>query len=114
MPSTETLAFFTGAVGLLSAVAMGFYAFRNSASSVKNDVINTYEKRVKQLENSVEELMTKVDEMKTMLEKSEAERMKAQDILNLRNPEFEQYMAVTLKMLTEIHGAVMPQTVSHK
>lgn len=112
MSTTEVAAITVAVITSIGGIASAIYAFRNNASGIKNDVINTYEKRVKQLEDAVEELTTKVDEMKTLLEKSENARLSAEQILQGRNPELDKFMTITLQMLTDIHGAVMPQTVS--
>lgn len=107
----EILAFGTGIIGLLSAIVMGIYSFRNSSIGIKNDIIKTYETRLEQVDKDIQELKVQLTEMSTKFDKSEADRKKAEDILNLRNPEFERYMAQSLQLLIEIHGRVTPTTV---
>ena len=112
MSTTEIAAVCVAVVSFLGAACTAFIAFRNNSSGMKNDIIKTYETRMEQLEADVEKLTTKVDELKILLEKSEADRMKAESILQGRNPELDKYMTLTLQLLTDIHGAVMPQTVA--
>ena len=112
MSVTEVLAFCTGVVGLLSAVAMGFYAFRNNASSIKNDIIKTYETRLTQLDTDMKAVKKQLEEMSAKFDRSEEARKRAEEILQGRNPELERFMTLSLQLLTEIHAAVLPQTVS--
>lgn len=112
MSIAEATPWIIASVTTIGAVASAALAFRNNASGVKNDVINTYEKRVKQLEEAVEELSTKIDDLTKKLDKSESERSQYLAILQGQNPEVKGYMERTEKMLIEIHGAVMPQTVT--
>lgn len=112
MSIQEIFAFGTGIIGLCSAVAMGVYAFSNSRRDIKNDIIETYETRLVQLDTDVKALRAQLTEISTKFDKSEADRKRAEDTLNLRNPEFERYMAQSLQLLIEIHSAVSPQKVS--
>ena len=113
MSPTEIAAIIVAFFSTIGTIASLIYAFRNNASGMKNDIIDTYETRMEQLEGDLEKLAAKVDELKILLEKSEADRVKAESILQGRNPELDKYMTLTLQLLTDIHGAVMPQTV-HK
>lgn len=112
MNLSEIFAYATGIGGVFSALAMGLYSFRNNASGIKNDIISTYETRLAQMDKDIRDLKTSLDEMKTKFDVSEKNREHAYEILQGRNPELDKYMDLTLKMLTDIHGAVMPQIVS--
>lgn len=108
MSSSEIIAIATaiGAIGTL------VYSMRNNAGGVKNDIIKTYETRMTQMRTDLDQMQKDLAEVKTLLETSERERKAALEILQGRNPELDKYMSLTLQMLTDIHGAVMPQTVS--
>lgn len=113
MTTSEISSWGITVIACIGAVASALYGFKNNSSSVKNDIIATYEKRMGLMEEDLEKLKTDLAQVKTLLEKSEADRKAAEAILQGRNPELEKYMTITLQMLTDIHGAVMPQTVSH-
>lgn len=110
MSNTEIVS----AIVAIGAVATMIYNLRNNAGGVKNDIIKTYETRLNQMRTDLDQMQKDMAEVKTLLETSERERKAALDTLNLRNPEFERYMELSLKLLTDIHGAVMTQTVSPK
>lgn len=112
MSPTEIVALVIAVILGICNVMQFIYGFRNNATSVKNDIIETYEKRLKQVDDSIEELTKKLDDMSAKFDKSEADRKRAEDTLNLRNPEFERYMAQSLQLLIEIHSSVSPQKVS--
>lgn len=114
MTTTEIIAVGTATISAIGCVATVIYSFKNSASTTKNDIIATYEKRMKLMEEDIEAMKKKLTEVGDMLQKSEEDRKKAEAILQGRNPELDRYMALTLKLLTEIHGAVLPQTVTPK
>ena len=111
MTYTEIVSVIVASVAALGGIASAIYAFRSSTNSVKNDIIATYEKRMKLMEEDIESMKKKLDEVHLMLDKSEEDRKKAEAILQGRNPELDRFMALSLKLLTEIHGAVLPQTV---
>lgn len=120
MTTTEIFGFGTGIIGLASAVAMGVSSYRDKTTKIKdasaaakNDIIMTYEKRMKLMEEDLQDVKSELVVIKVLFEKSEADRIRAENMLNLRNPEFDKYMTLTLKLLTDIHGAVMSQTVAH-
>lgn len=112
MTWAEIFSLATGGIGLLSAVAMGVYAATNNASTVKDSVISAYAQRVGQLEDDMKRISLKLDDMSAKFDRSELARADAENKLNLRNPEFERYMTFSLQLLTEVHAAVLPQTVT--
>lgn len=113
MSPTEVAAIAVAVCSVIGTIASLAYAFRNNASGIKNDIIKTYETRLDQMRDDLDKVQEDLKEVKALLEKSEEERLKAVAILQGRNPEFDKYMALSLQLLTDIHGAVMPQTV-HK
>lgn len=112
MSPTEIVAFAIAFILGVCNIMQLIFGFRDSSKSVKNDIIETYEKRLKQVDDAIEELTAKLDEMSVKFDKSEADRKRAEDTLNLRNPEFERYMTQSLQLLIEIHSAVSPQKVA--
>lgn len=100
MSPTELAAVVVATVSVVGAVATVIVSFRNSASSVKNDIIDTYETRLKQVEGEVAKLTVELKETNGKLKL-------ATDILQGRNPELEKYMAISLKMLSEIHENIL-------
>lgn len=112
MPTSEIVAYSVAIVSVLSAIASAVLSFRNTATGMKDDIIQTYEKRLAQMDKDIKDLTKKVDDLTTNLALSENNRKAAEAILQGRNPELDGYMARTEKMLTEVHAAVLPQTVS--
>lgn len=110
MTSTEMIAIVVAIASSLGTIATVVYSFRNSASGIKNDIISTYETRLSQMDTDIRSLTRKVDELTVKLDKSETERKQYLEILQGKNPELERFMEIAMKMLTDIHGAVMPST----
>lgn len=113
MSPTEIGAVIVASVTTISAIASFIYAARKDASGMKNDIIATYEKRMKLMEEDIESVKKKLDEVKELLKQSENARLSAEAILQGRNPELDKYMTLSMQLLTDVHGAVMPQTVVH-
>ena len=112
MSPTEIAAIAVALCSAVGTIASLAYAFRNNASGIKNDIIKTYETRLDQMREDLDKMQDDLKEVKALLEKSEESRKAAESILQGRNPELDKYMTITLQLLTDIHGAVMPQTVS--
>lgn len=91
------------------AVASAIYAFSKNASNIKNDVINAYEKRVKQLEEVTVVMQDRMKELESQAH-SKDERIKMMEaVLQGRNPEMVQaiqlmtvHMQTTTKILDNI------------
>lgn len=89
-------------ISAIVAIASIVYAFSKNASGIKNDVINAYEKRVKQLETDVCDLVRQVQEVKEMLNKRESELKIVTELLQGRNPEFTLFLSRTTMMLESL------------
>ena len=112
MTTTEIISVGVACVTSAGALATLAYSLRSKASGMKDDIIETYEKRLAQIDTDMKALKAELKLMNEKFDKSEADRKKAEEILQGRNPELDRYMALTLKMLTDIHGTIMPQTVA--
>lgn len=69
------------------AAAGVLFAIYSNRSSVKNDLINAYEKRVVQLEGAVKELNENHTVVNTRLDLCEKDRKNLHELVTLRNPE---------------------------
>src|SRR4051812_41405862 len=111
MSTPEMTALGIAGLSLFGNVAQLVYGFRNNSSSVKNDIIETQDKRMSQMEGDIKTLTAKVDELTIKLDHSESERIKYLEILQGKDAQMNDYMKRSEKLLVEIHGAVMPRTV---
>lgn len=99
----------TELVSVCIAIASGIYAFSKNASSIKNDVINAYETRVKQLEQGLGDMSKRMKELE-MQSHAKDDRIKMMEaVLQGRNPEMIQaiqlmnkHMEATSKILGNI------------
>jgi len=87
MSSTEIFAVIIASASVISAVASAFFSFNQSRRSMKNDIINDYEKRMQQLEAEMKLANKKLLEIKTMLDKREGELKTVTEVLQGKNPE---------------------------
>ena len=92
MSTTEIVSIAIAIITSMGAIATAAYAFSDKSRSIKNDVINTYEKRVKQLENDMDVVLKKLDEVKSILEKRETELKTVTEILQGRNPQMDGFI----------------------
>jgi len=102
--TAEQIAIIVSIISVIGAITTAIYAFSQSSSSVKNDVINTYEKRVKQLEEDMtiqtmkmDDILRKMKDLQEILTKREAELKVVTDLLQGRDPQMQSFMATMLK-----------------
>src|SRR5437868_1922307 len=97
----------TGVIGMVSAAGMGFYTVKSGRSSIQKDVINAYEKRLKQIEGDMmefakqaardkTELLRQIREIQDMLTKREIELKIVTDLLQGRDSQMQEFMKTVL------------------
>lgn len=84
---------------IIGAISTAFYSFGARRRNIKNDIINDYETRMKQLELEMELTNKKLGEIKTMLDKREGELKIITDVLQGKNPETIIFMRRTTIMI---------------
>lgn len=92
MTTTEVASVIVAIISVIGAGASAFFAFSQNRRSIKNDIINDYEKRMKQVEKDLETTNTKLTEIKALLDKREGELKTITDVLQGRNPEMTMFM----------------------
>ena len=110
----QTAVMVTSIATTVGAIATAVILFMRGSSSVKNDLIVTYERRVDQLEKDVKHLTDSLNERKEENAKLRGNIEIMERILENRDPKLQQAIDALLKFMERIEEHMEDHTVAMK
>lgn len=102
MSATEISVLIIAALSVIGNIAQSIYNFRNNASGIKNDIINTYETRLAQVEQANKDFQTQLTEQKTENAKLQGVVQTLERVLENRDPKLQLALDGILNFMQKI------------
>lgn len=104
MTTTELSVLVLAGVSVIGNIAQSIYSFRNSASGIKNDIINTYETRLAQVEQANKDFQTQLTDQKTENAKLQGVVQTLERVLENRDPKLQLALDGILNFMQKIES----------
>jgi hypothetical protein len=102
MTASEISVLIIAAISVVGNVVQLVYSFRNNASSIKNDIIKTYETRLQQVEMDNKNFQSQLTEQRTENAKLQGVVQTLERVLENRDPKLQQALDGILVFMQKI------------